>query len=92
MNRKFRVDLESTRQKSTEVEAMLRLHGMSLEDACDLVGLPPRHYRGADFPLEWLPTPSEIEAMLRPLRKEKEKIRRIEIAELTPPLLRGEKA
>lgn len=84
--------MESKRQKSTEVEAMLRLHGMSLKDACELVGLPPGYYRGADFPLEWLPTPKEIETMLRPLRKEKEKIRRIERLELTPPLLRGEKA
>ncbi|QDV42276.1 hypothetical protein Enr13x_21210 [Stieleria neptunia] len=86
------MDLESIRQKSTEAEAFQRLHGMSLYDACELVCLPPKLYRGADVPLDWLPSPVEIEVMLRPLRRGKEKLKRIERETLTPPLLRGEKA
>ena len=86
------VDLESTRQKSTEAEALQRIHGMTLREACDLVCLPLGEYRGADVPLDWLPSPIEIERMVQPLRREKEKLRRIEREDLTPPLLRGEKA
>ncbi|MCD0463604.1 hypothetical protein [Roseiconus lacunae] len=86
------MNLESTRQKSTEVEAFQRLHGMELQDACELVCLAPELYRGADTPLDWLPSPSEIELMTAPLRKEKKKQLAMEREDLTPPLLRGLKA
>ncbi|MEO1527081.1 MAG: hypothetical protein AAFX06_16705 [Planctomycetota bacterium] len=86
------MDLESTRQKSTEAEALQRLHGMSLRDACELVCLPPTQYRGADVPLDWLPSPAEIEAMVVPLRREKEEQRLLNADEFTPPLLRGDNA
>ena len=86
------MDLESTRQKSTEAEALQRLHGMTLREACELVCLPLRMYRGADVPLDWLPTPNEIERLVEPLRREKEELRLMQTEEYTPPLLRGEKA
>ena len=86
------MDLDSIRQKSTEAEALQRLHGMTLRDACELVCLTPAQYRGADVPLDWLPSPNEIEAMVVPLRREKEERRYLELDELTPPILRGDNA
>lgn len=86
------VDSDSRRQKSTEAEALHRLHGLSVEEACELVCLPLELYRGADVPMDWLPAPHDIEKMVQPLRKEKELLKRIEREEYTPPLLRGENA
>ncbi|TWU39155.1 hypothetical protein Q31b_42400 [Novipirellula aureliae] len=52
---------ETTRMKSAEVDALMRLHGWSFDDACQLVALHPHHYAAGETPLQWLPTPTDIE-------------------------------
>lgn len=69
------LESDSLRQKSTEVEALKRLHNYTLIDACLVVGLDPLDYRGPDVPLEWLPSPEVIESMVRPFREAKQRER-----------------
>ena len=85
-------DLDSMRQKSAEVEALHRIHGLTLRQACELVGIDPNHYIGCNEPLTWIPTPRDIEKMTSPMRPEKERLKQVEKQFLTPPILRGDNA
>jgi hypothetical protein len=71
-------DRTLNREKSTEAEALMRIHGLSLKEACAVVGLDPERYWGTDAPLNWLPTPDDIERLTRPLRAEKARAARAE--------------
>lgn len=57
----MKFELESVRrQKSAEVDAMMRLHGLSFTDACRKVALSPTNYICGEPPIEWLPSPEQI--------------------------------
>jgi hypothetical protein len=71
------VFLSSKRQKKAEVEALMRCHGLTLEQACELVCYEPEEYLRSPPPdqsrIKYLPLPDQIldEAeRLRFLRKE----------------------
>ena len=54
-------ELESVRrQKSAEVDALMRLHGYSFSKACRRVALDPRNYISGEPPIVWLPSPEQI--------------------------------
>jgi len=62
----------SGRQKKSEVEALMRCHGISLEKACEIVWLDPKDYLKSP-PLEqsrigYLPSPEEIARVSESLR------------------------
>ena len=71
---------------------MQRLHGMSLLEACDIVGLCAEDYQGTEEPLDWLPSPVDIENFVRPLRAEKQRLKLVQREFYTPPILRGDNA
>ncbi|TWU41270.1 hypothetical protein Q31b_27090 [Novipirellula aureliae] len=72
MDEELELDIASAmREKSTEVEAFMRIHGMPFEKACAIVGLRPSEYEGAHTPLHWLPLPEDIEKLVEPFRAEK---------------------
>lgn len=48
-------DRTVNREKSTEAEALMRIHGLSLKEACTVVGLEPERYWGTDAPLSAAP-------------------------------------
>ena len=63
-NKKF--ELESVRrQKSAEVDALMRLHGYSFSNACRKVALDPRNYISGEPPIVWLPSPEQINEFAR---------------------------
>lgn len=71
--------LSSKRQKKAEVEAMMRCHGLTLEQACEIVCYEPDQYLKSPPPeqsrIDYLPLPEEIleEAeRLRMLRKDED--------------------
>ncbi len=56
------------RDKSSEVDALIRCHGLEFDDACRLVVILPSEYVPGSPALEWLPTPEIIERM-KPARR-----------------------
>jgi len=55
-------------QRTDEVEALMRLHGWSLDDACELVGIRTDQYTAYKGKFDHLPTPSDVEQMTLAIR------------------------
>ncbi len=58
---------ETRREKSSEVDALMRCHDWTFADACQLVVLSPSQYTPGERLIEWIPTPEDIER-LKPMR------------------------
>ncbi len=54
---------ETRREKSSEVDALIRCHGWTFADACQLVVILPIQYLPGSAKIEWIPTPDDIERM-----------------------------
>lgn len=53
-------DFEDRLERSAEVDALVRCHGLQLEEACRLVGLNENDYVFGTDCIDWLPLPSMI--------------------------------
>ena len=63
-------ELESVRrQKSAEVDAMMRLHHLSFTDACQNVALDPANYIQGEPAIGWLPSPEQINAFAKAVKR-----------------------
>lgn len=68
--------LSSVTQKRVEAEALIRIHGMSVEEACDIVCLHAEEYRkncevqlGGKSSIKHLPTPEQVWTLAADLRR-----------------------
>lgn len=65
----------STKQKKAEVEALMRLHGYSLERACEIACLNQSEFvKSPPVPqsrIKYLPTPEQIRSQCRKLLNER---------------------
>ena len=64
--------LDSTNSKRSEAEAFVRLHGYTVEEACELVELSLEEYHAAKISpqsrIDYLPTPEMIKQMCAEIR------------------------
>lgn len=60
--------LELHEQQSAEVDALVRLHSLTFEAACELVELCPSQYRPGERQVEYVPLPSEIAHLAKLIR------------------------
>ncbi len=54
--------------RDAEVEALMRLHGWSLDDSAELVGIDPARYTQFKGRLPHLPTPEDLEQITLAIR------------------------
>lgn len=70
--------LSSTNQKRSEVEAFIRLHDYSIEEACEVVCMTPEEYLEAppspQSRISYLPTPEQIADMAEECRRNRESV------------------
>ncbi len=74
VNRVFRRTMYEDRtsefkEKSSEVDALMRLYGVLFDRACQYVCLNPKDYRAGCSHIDWLPSPSLIDQLATEIRE-----------------------
>lgn len=57
--------VDTIMQQCAEVDALQRCHGWTFEAACELCGLEPRYYVPNCPKIAYIPTPDDIDAVMR---------------------------